>query len=39
MKISKKDALAWFEFFAQLPEGEHSRSLFMLPLRRSRLQS
>ena len=22
MKISKKDALAWFEFFAQLPEGE-----------------
>ena len=22
MKISKKDALMWFEFFAQLPEGE-----------------
>lgn len=22
MNISKKDALAWFEFFAQLPEGE-----------------
>ena len=22
MKISKKDALAWFEFFAQLPEGQ-----------------
>ena len=22
MKISKKDALAWFEFFAQLPAGE-----------------
>jgi len=22
MKISKKDALAWFEFFAMLPEGE-----------------
>src|SRR5574344_982406 len=22
MKIAKKDALAWFEFFAQLPEGE-----------------
>lgn len=22
MKISKKDALAWFEFLAQLPEGE-----------------
>ncbi|MBQ8653763.1 MAG: radical SAM protein [Clostridia bacterium] len=22
MKISKQDALAWFEFFAQLPEGE-----------------
>ena len=23
MKISKKDALMWFEFFAQLPEEEH----------------
>ena len=23
MKISKKDALMWFEFFAQLPEDEH----------------
>lgn len=22
MKISKRDALAWFDFFAQLPEGE-----------------
>lgn len=22
MKIAKKDALAWFEFFAQLPDGE-----------------
>ena len=22
MKISKKDALSWFEFFAQLPAGE-----------------
>ena len=22
MKISKRDALSWFEFFAQLPEGE-----------------
>ena len=22
MKISKKDALMWFEFFAQLPEDE-----------------
>ena len=22
MKISKKDALMWFRFFAQLPEGE-----------------
>jgi len=22
MKISKKDALSWFEFFAQLPEDE-----------------
>ena len=22
MKISKRDALAWFEFFAALPEGE-----------------
>ncbi|MGN1070524.1 MAG: radical SAM protein, partial [Candidatus Fimadaptatus sp.] len=22
MKISKKDALMWFEFFSQLPEGE-----------------
>ena len=22
MKISKKDALMWFRFFAELPEGE-----------------
>ena len=33
MKISKKDALSWFEFFAQLPAGEqllvNSRKLFM----------
>ena len=25
MKISKKDALMWFEFFAQLPEDEQLR--------------
>ena len=26
MKISKKDALLWFEFFAQLPEDEELMS-------------
>ena len=32
MKISKKDALSWFEFFAQLPAGEGISLLRPLPV-------
>ena len=39
MKISKKDALMWFSFFAQLPEEEELMPKQMQPLRRSKMPS